>query len=412
MFSLPRTTPSPRTARSSRDRFRGQGVVEFALVLPVLLLLLLLSIDFGRVYLGWVNLQNMTRIAANFAANNATDFATANPATLTQYQNQILNDAQKNNCQLHNTAGVVGQADPPVFSGYDLGDTASVSLTCTFRIVTPVISNILGNTISVSASSDFPVKSAIIAGTNSGGGGGGGVTVAASFSCTPKSGPVPLPIQCNDESGGNPSSWSWTINGPGGSVQTSSSQDPTFTLPDVGSYSVTLVADNNLNHPSTLVLGSYITVGAPSLVDFTADHNSGKAPLKVQFTDQSSNNPTTWAWDFQNDGTVDSTIKDPLFTYQQAGTYDVKLTVTNAAGTFFTLKKPFIVVSVADCTVPSFTGVKRNQAQGLWGPSGAGFSTIVQDAAGAPNGNYTIGFQSITPGTIAPCSSVIQVSDK
>jgi len=411
MISILRTASTRATSRHRRSR--GQGLVEFALVLPVLLLLLLVSIDFGRVYLGWVNLQNMTRIAANFAANNATDFATANPATLTQYQNQILNDAQKNNCQLHNAAGVVGQPDPPVFSGYDLGDTASVSLTCTFRIVTPVISNILGNTVSVSASSDFPVKSAIIAGTNSGGGGGGGgTTVTASFSCTPKSGAVPLPIQCNDESGGNPNSWSWTINGPGGSVQTSSSQDPTFTLPDVGSYSVTLVADNALHQPSTLTLGNYITVGAPSQVDFIADKNSGKAPLTVKFTDQSTNNPTTWAWDFQNDGTVDSTIQNPTFKYTQDGTYDVKLTVTNSAGTFFTLKKPFIVVSVADCTVPSFTGVKRNQAQGKWGPSGAGFTTIVQDAAGAPNGNYTIGFQSITPGTIAPCTSVIQVSDK
>jgi PKD repeat protein len=408
--NLAAASPPPT---SRRRRSRGQGVVEFALVLPVLLLLLLVSIDFGRVYLGWVNLQNMTRIAANFAANNASDFATANPATLTQYQNQILNDAQKNNCQLHNAAGVVGQADPPVFSGYDLGDTATVSLSCTFRIVTPVISNILGSSITVSASSDFPVKSAIIAASNSGGGGGGGGTfVAASFSCTPKSGAVPLPIQCNDESGGNPDSWSWTINGPGGSIQTSTSQDPTFTLPTVGSYSVTLVADNALKHPSTLTLGNYITVGAPSQVDFTADHNSGKAPLTVTFTDTSTNNPTTWAWDFQNDGIVDSTIQKPTFKYLQDGRYDVKLTVTNAAGSAFTLKQNFIVVSVGDCTVPSFTGVQRSDAQALWGPSGAGFTTIVQDAPQGPQGNgYTIGFQSITAGSVVPCNSVIQVSN-
>jgi len=115
MISTLRTASTRATSRHRRSR--GQGLVEFALVLPVLLLLLLVSIDFGRVYLGWVNLQNMTRIAANFAANNATDFATANPATLTQYQNQILNDAQKNNCQLHDAAGVVGQTSPPLDRG-------------------------------------------------------------------------------------------------------------------------------------------------------------------------------------------------------------------------------------------------------------------------------------------------------
>src|SRR6185437_10682149 len=52
-------------------RARGQSLVEFALILPVLLLLTLIAVDFGRVYLGWINLQNMARIAADFGANNA-----------------------------------------------------------------------------------------------------------------------------------------------------------------------------------------------------------------------------------------------------------------------------------------------------------------------------------------------------
>lgn len=53
--------------------------------------------------------------------------------------------------------------------------------------------------------------------------------------------------------------------------------------------------------------------------------------LTVQFNDTSSY-PATWAWDFENDGTVDSTQKNPAFTYSVSGTYTVKLTVTNAAG--------------------------------------------------------------------------------
>ena len=47
-------------------------MVEFALVFPVLLFLLLVAIDFGRVYLGWVNVQQMVRIAANDAADHAS----------------------------------------------------------------------------------------------------------------------------------------------------------------------------------------------------------------------------------------------------------------------------------------------------------------------------------------------------
>ena len=53
--------------------------------------------------------------------------------------------------------------------------------------------------------------------------------------------------------------------------------------------------------------------------------------LTVQFNDTSSY-AATWAWDFDNDGTVDSTEQNPAFTYSNSGSYTVKLTVTNVAG--------------------------------------------------------------------------------
>ena len=67
--------------RRRNQRTRGQSVVEFALVVPVLLLLTLTAIDFGRVFLGWVNLQQMTRIAANHAAEHASAWGTPGDAT-------------------------------------------------------------------------------------------------------------------------------------------------------------------------------------------------------------------------------------------------------------------------------------------------------------------------------------------
>ena len=51
---------------------------------------------------------------------------------------------------------------------------------------------------------------------------------------------------------------------------------------------------------------------------------------QVQFTDQSTNAPTSWRWDF-GDGTS-STLQSPAHTYAAAGTYRVVLTATNAAG--------------------------------------------------------------------------------
>ena len=60
--------PSRRKAGQPKDRSRGQSMVEFALVIPLILLLMLIAIDFGRVFLGWVGLNNAARVAANYAA--------------------------------------------------------------------------------------------------------------------------------------------------------------------------------------------------------------------------------------------------------------------------------------------------------------------------------------------------------
>ena len=61
--------------------------------------------------------------------------------------------------------------------------------------------------------------------------------------------------------------------------------------------------------------------------DFSASSTSGKAPLKVQFTDESIGSPTSWNWDF-GDGTS-STEKNPVHTYNSSGQYTVTLTEKN-----------------------------------------------------------------------------------
>lgn len=53
---------------------------------------------------------------------------------------------------------------------------------------------------------------------------------------------------------------------------------------------------------------------------------------KIQFQDTSSGNPITWQWDFTNDGTFDSSIQNPQFAFPAAGTYAVRLRVSNAGG--------------------------------------------------------------------------------
>ena len=95
--------------------------------------------------------------------------------------------------------------------------------------------------------------------------------------------------------------------------------------------------------------------GGPSpTAAFSATPTSGAAPLGVQFTDTSSGGPTAWQWDFQNDGTVDSTQQNPSFVYANPGTYSVKLTVSNASGDDSVTKSSYITVTTAGPTL-SFT---------------------------------------------------------
>jgi acid phosphatase type 7 len=65
----------------------------------------------------------------------------------------------------------------------------------------------------------------------------------------------------------------------------------------------------------------------PIEADFVySDVNNINIP--IQFTDTSVGNPTAWAWDFNNDGTPESTVQDPVWTFSTNGTQHVTLKVT------------------------------------------------------------------------------------
>lgn len=91
----------------------------------------------------------------------------------------------------------------------------------------------------------------------------------------------------------------------------------------------------------------------------------GNAPLTIQFTDLSSKmeDPahTTWSWDFQGDGTIDSTERNPVFSYTANGTYSVRLTTANAGGSDTEIKNGFISVGgVERIPVANFIGSPRS----------------------------------------------------
>lgn len=89
------------------------------------------------------------------------------------------------------------------------------------------------------------------------------------------------------------------------------------------------------------------------IADFSASVNSGPAPLTVQFSDLSSGTPISWEWDFDNDGAVDATEQNPSYTYTDAGTFTVAMTVSDGIASHTEIKADYIVVTGAQDSLAS-----------------------------------------------------------
>src|SRR5690606_30972755 len=76
--------------------------------------------------------------------------------------------------------------------------------------------------------------------------------------------------------------------------------------------------------------GTIAYIPAAPVAAFSADVLSGVAPLTIQFTDESSNAPTSWFWDFGDDATAE--LQPPAHTYDRRGMHPVTRTVDGRVG--------------------------------------------------------------------------------
>ena len=77
-----------------------------------------------------------------------------------------------------------------------------------------------------------------------------------------------------------------------------------------------------------LVSAALVACGIPPTeADFVAEPTRGEGITVVQFSDQSTGEIISWAWDFNGDGTIDSTEQNPAYTYRRDGLYSVTLTI-------------------------------------------------------------------------------------
>lgn len=335
----------------SRQKGKGQSLTEFALFLPILALILLMAVDFGRVFMGWITIHNMARIGANYATQNPHGWQDSGDAQIqATYRELMQADATRAGCQLPESL-----PDPAFLTAapdtYRVGSTLRVDIECTFSLLTPFLSNVVGDgsgNVTVSASTIFTIRCCSL-------------PTAGDPGPAPTPTPSPTPIP---------------------------DPDPTPT-PDPGEDPPPPVDVSFYGTPTSDTSSGGGPPGSPG-----EDQIGGIPDLPVTFSNSTSGTQVTCLWDFGDGSTSSSCASSVSKTYTIRGLYSVTLTVNGQAVT----RDAYVHVG---CQVPSFVagGVRKNQASGLW--TGAGFSAANLTTLPG-NGNYVIGFQSIVGGLINP----------
>ncbi len=164
----------------------------------------------------------------------------------------------------------------------------------------------------------------------------------AVFSFSPDSGAAPLTVSFSDESTHEPTSWSWDF-GDGG---TSTDPSPSHTYETPGHHAVALTVANAAGSDTEtrlVVVTAVVPPPPPPEADFIGSPTEDPIPLTVYFADLSTNDPTTWSWDFGDGGT--SSDPNPSHTYETIGTYTVTLAVGNAFGADTETKADYITAT-------------------------------------------------------------------
>jgi hypothetical protein len=362
---------TPRILRRITARVKskkGQSLVEFAITLPILLLIVLGTIDLGRAYFQTINMENAVKEGAFFGARNPE-------------------------CPTNSTAGCIAprtvegrvdrELDGVVLSGFEAkcfapgttdftgagkavgdcadGDVYYVEAESLFSLITPLMTNMLGDTLTLSATATSVVLTDFAT--------SGSVNVGEGSSGSPS--PTLSPSDCQVPNFTNGTK----LNG----VQNVWQNVAGFTT------TATTVGPNGQD-----ATWQSLPAGHVGPCDTTT--------IIVSNAPQATATPTP------------SPTPTPVATPTPAPT-------PTPAGTPIATPTPTATPTPAptpqNCTVPQMVTSPRRtvtQAQAIW--TGAGFRAENFSAVRPPNDDYRVRSQSIAAGQVRPClTTTITVDD-
>ena len=166
-------------------------------------------------------------------------------------------------------------------------------------------------------------------------------------------------------------SYKWGTLPPGGSGIVGATNNQQVVVNQNGSYQVTVTTTTGCTYTVSTTLNP---VPAPT-PDFSYVAGCSNALTKFTDTSTPSGQTTAWAWDFDNNGTWDSNVQNPSYTFPATGTYPVKFraTLPGCSATIIknvsiTKQGPSINTSTTNATCVSSDGSATAAASGGVGP--------------------------------------------
>ena len=140
-----------RTENGQRDE-KGQALVEFALLVPIFLILLFAIVDFGMGFHSWITVTNSAREGARLGAVQGTTL---------QIETRVRDTASLINEDTNMTVSVTNAAD----AGGLPGESVVVQVDYDYDLITPLASlvtflsgDIIGPTLELSATADMRIE--------------------------------------------------------------------------------------------------------------------------------------------------------------------------------------------------------------------------------------------------------------
>jgi gliding motility-associated-like protein len=206
--------------------------------------------------------------------------------------------------------------------------------------------------------------------------------------------------------GGVSYAWTNTAGGTTGIVGSTTGQ--TANVNQAGTYQVQITM---VSGPACIVTLNITVASNPANPVASFTNTTVCAGTATAFTDTSTptGSITGWSWDFNNDGTSDSNVQNPSFTFAAAGSYPVTLTITMGPCTATITQNvtvnpttpPVINPAGPFCINAAAVTLTANVAGGTWSGNG-----ITNAATGAFDPSLaTVGNNTITYTITGACGS-------